>query len=63
MVWLYNHTGKSVFVAALFHAMINLTWQLFPIDGSYYDPRVTGLIAAGVALLVAVSWARRRQWA
>jgi membrane protease YdiL (CAAX protease family) len=59
IVWLYNNTGKSVFVAALFHAMINLTWQVFPINGSYYDPRVTGLITALVAVAVVIVWGSR----
>ncbi len=52
MVWLYNRTGRSVFAMALYHAMENVTWQLFPIDGSYYDPRVSGLITAAVATAV-----------
>ncbi len=51
IVGLYNATGGSVFTAALVHAMSNLCWQLFPVDGSFYDPRVTGLILAAVALL------------
>ncbi len=59
IVWLYNKTGKSVFIAALFHAMINLTWQLFPVDGSFYDPRITGLITAIVAVIAVVVW---RSW-
>lgn len=59
ITWLYNNTGRSVFVAALYHAMINLTWQLFPINGSYYDPRVTGLIAAIVAIVVVITWGSR----
>ncbi|MGW8247946.1 MAG: CPBP family intramembrane glutamic endopeptidase [Acidiferrobacterales bacterium] len=50
MVWLYTHAGKSVFGATVFHAMINLSWQLFPVHGSYYDPRVFGLIALGSAI-------------
>jgi hypothetical protein len=25
IVWLYNNAGKSVFAAAVFHAMMNLT--------------------------------------
>ena len=54
ITWLYNNTGRSVFVAALFHAMINLTWQLFPIDGSFYDPRVTSVITAVVAVVVVI---------
>jgi CAAX protease family protein len=52
MIWLYFHAGKSVFAAAVFHAMINLCWQLFPINGSYYDPRVFGLITLCFALAI-----------
>ena len=59
ITWLYNNTGGSVFVAVLFHAMINVTWQLFPINGSYYDPRVTGLITAAVAVIVVIGWGPR----
>ena len=56
IAWLYNHTGKSVFVAVLFHTTINVTWQLFPINGSFYDPRVTGIILAVVATIVIIVW-------
>jgi membrane protease YdiL (CAAX protease family) len=56
IVWLCNNTGRSVFVAALFHAMVNLTWQLFPVNGSSYDPRVTSPILALAAALVIVVW-------
>ena len=57
ITWLYNNTGKSVFVASLFHTMINLVFQLFPINGSsLYDPRVTGLISAAVAIVVVIVW-------
>ncbi len=59
IVWLYNNTGKSVFVATLFHTMIDLTWQLFPINGSHYDPRVTGLITTIVAVIVVIMWSPR----
>ncbi len=59
IVWLYNNTGRSVFVAAVFHAIINLTWQLFPVNGSFYDPRVAGSISALVAVLVAIVWGPR----
>ena len=59
IVWLYNNTGRSVFIAALFHTMVNLTWQLFPINGSYYDPRVTGLITTFVAVVVVIVWGPR----
>ena len=59
ITWLYNNTGKSVFVAVLFHAMINVTWQLFPINGSYYDPQVTSLIGAAIAVVVVIGWGPR----
>jgi membrane protease YdiL (CAAX protease family) len=54
ITWLYNNTGRSVFIAVIFHAMFNVTWQLFPVDGSFYDPRVTSLIMAAVALVVVI---------
>lgn len=56
IVWLYNNTGQSVFIAALFHAMANLTWQLFPINGSYYDPAVTAPMAAVAAIIAIIVW-------
>jgi membrane protease YdiL (CAAX protease family) len=52
MTWLYIHSGKSVFAAAVFHAMINLSWQLFPINGSYYDPQIFGLITLCFAIAI-----------
>ena len=52
MIWLYFHAGKSVFAAAVFHAMINVCWQLFPINGSYYDPRVFGLITLCFTVII-----------
>jgi uncharacterized membrane protein len=39
--------------------MFNVTWQLFPINGSYYDPRVTSLIMAAVAVFVVIVWGPR----
>ncbi len=53
MVWLYNNTGKSVFAAAMYHATINLCWQLFP---AYYDPRINGLVLAFAATIVTIVW-------
>jgi membrane protease YdiL (CAAX protease family) len=52
MVWIHTYSGKSVFAATLFHAMINLCWQLFPNNGSYYDPRIFGLIALSFAITI-----------
>jgi membrane protease YdiL (CAAX protease family) len=59
IVWIYNNTGKSVFATILFHAMSNLGWQLFPNQGSHYDPRVTGPILALAAAVVTVLWGPR----
>jgi hypothetical protein len=58
-VWLYNNTGKSVFAAALFHTIGNVSIFLFPNYGSYYDPRVTGLIITFAAAIVTVVWGPR----
>lgn len=59
LVWLYNNTGKSVFAAALFHTMANVSWLLFPVYGSHYDPRTAGLITGFVAVVVTVVWGPR----
>lgn len=55
-VWLYNNTGKSVFVAALFHATLNLAYVLFPVYGSHFDMRLGGLVMAGTALVILAVW-------
>lgn len=47
-----NGTGGSVFAAALFYAMRNVSWLMFPNFGSHYDPRVAGPITALAAGLV-----------
>jgi membrane protease YdiL (CAAX protease family) len=52
MVWLYRQAGDSVFAAALFHALINLCWQLFPVDGSFYDPRIFSTATLALAVLL-----------
>jgi membrane protease YdiL (CAAX protease family) len=59
IVWIYNNTGKSVFAAALCHAIANVSWQLFPNYGSHWDPRITGLITALAAVIVIVVWGPR----
>jgi uncharacterized protein len=59
IVWLYNNTGKSVFGVSIFHATFNVTWQLFPNNGSSWDPHVTALLTVGVATIVTVVWGPR----
>ncbi len=55
MVWLYNRTGGSVLSMTLYHASSNVSWQLFPVHGSYFDPRLTGLITVAIAAAIFVS--------
>ncbi len=56
MTWLYNNTERSVFAATLYHDMYNGSWQLFPNYDSHWDPRISGLIVALTATIVAVVW-------
>jgi len=56
IVWLYNNTNGSVFAVALFHAMLNISYMLFPINGSYFDMRLGGLVTAFAATVVTVVW-------
>jgi membrane protease YdiL (CAAX protease family) len=56
IVWLYNNTGKSVFVTILFHAMLNVSEFLFPNYGSHYDPAITGIIIIITAAIVTFFW-------
>ena len=53
IVWLYENTNQSVFIAVLFHAMLNLSWVLFPTSSSYFHPFVTFLILAVAVGLIA----------
>jgi membrane protease YdiL (CAAX protease family) len=59
MVWLYNNTGRSVFAVSLFHMSQNVAWQEFPIHASWFDPRVSSLISAAVALTVVLVYGPR----
>lgn len=59
IVWLYYNTGRSVFAAIVLHTMSNVSWILFPNEGSHYDPLVTGVIMTVLAVIVAVWWGPR----
>lgn len=56
IVWLFNNTSGAVLAAVLFHAMDNVSWSLFPNNGSHYDPAITGTITAIVAAAVVYLW-------
>lgn len=52
MVWLYEHTGRSVFGLSVFHAISNTCWQLYPVQGSFHDPRVNAVLTVVLTLAV-----------
>lgn len=52
MGWIYARGGKSLFLAILFHAMINTSYSLFPNGGSHYNPAV---LASAVLLMALVA--------
>jgi uncharacterized protein len=56
IVWLFANTGQSVFIAVLFHTMINLPWSLIENYGSFYDPFVVCLILWLSAGVIAALW-------
>ena len=55
IVWLFNRTGGSVAAAIIVHALSNLAWQLYPIRGSFFDPRIDGLTTAAIAVVLVAS--------
>lgn len=56
IVSLYVKGGQKVFAASLFHAMNNVSWMLFPVLGSHYDPVSTAIILlVPVALVASIS--------
>src|SRR5262245_7819324 len=54
--WLYENTDDSLLVAALCQASANTGWQLFPNQGSHYDPRIIGPVLAGVGAFVVLAY-------
>ncbi|WP_440107356.1 CPBP family glutamic-type intramembrane protease [Streptosporangium sp. H16] len=59
MVWLFNHMGRSVFAMTLFHMMLNVAWQLFPVNGSHFDMPLTAALMATVAVVIVFAGALR----
>lgn len=52
-VWIYVNGGRSVFIAALFHAMCNVAYFTFPNYGSHYEPVFAfGILAAATTIIV-----------
>lgn len=56
IVWLFENTRQSILVAVIFHAMINVSWALFPIAGSFYDPFVAFVLLGTVTGTIVAVW-------
>ena len=54
MGWIYAYGCRSLFLATVFHAMINTSFTLFPNSGSHYDPPVVAVVLMVMTALVAV---------
>jgi membrane protease YdiL (CAAX protease family) len=52
LVVAYFGTGRGMLAAVLMHAMDNLSWQLFPVGGSAYDPMFVAPFTVAAAILV-----------
>jgi len=52
IAWLYTRTGQSVFGISLYHALSNLCWQSFPVQGSYFDPRIDALVTVAITVVL-----------
>lgn len=55
LIWLFRQSGRKIIIAALFHSTINISWQLFPINGSCYDPFISGTISAFFAIILVIA--------
>lgn len=53
-----RHAALGLAGAVLFHAASNLAWQLYPVQGSWFDPRLHGLLMAASAVALSVAWRR-----
>lgn len=59
MVQACRNAGLGLAGAVLFHTASNLAWQLFPVQGSFFDPRLHGLLMAASAAVLSLAWRRR----
>ncbi|GHF97369.1 hypothetical protein GCM10017783_06520 [Deinococcus piscis] len=44
MTLLYDRTNGGVPSAVIYHTMINVTYSLYPVQGSHYDYRIVGVL-------------------
>ena len=55
-VWLYVNGGRSVFIAAFFHAMCNVAYFSFPNAGSHYDPAFAFPVMLAATAAITLLW-------
>lgn len=53
-VGLYFVSGQSLFVVILFHVMDNVSFAMFPNDGSHYNPMVKAIVLVLVLLVLGI---------
>ena len=59
VAFVYNASSRSLFAAVLCHAAYNTAWQLFPSQGSGYDPWITAVLTWVVVGVVVVVFGAR----
>ena len=52
MVWLYNNSNKSLLAVIVCHTSINVSVNLFPNNGSHYDPFYFAIILILTAVII-----------
>lgn len=52
MGWLYARCGRSLSLAVIFHAMINVCYSLFPNQGSHYDPWMLSVSLGAILIMI-----------
>lgn len=61
MVRIYYWSGRSLFAMVLYHAPSNLCWQFYPENGSWFDPKISGLITFTLAIILFLGGSARKK--
>lgn len=56
IIWLFVNAGQSIFIAVLFHTMLNIPWSLITNYGSFYDPFITFILLVLAVGTIAAIW-------
>ncbi len=55
LVWLFVSTHGSLLTVVICHAAYNTAWQLFPVDGSAYDPWLAAMLTGALAVVLSLA--------